>query len=453
MNQCARPVHALALVFALVLPAWYAAAADGSPVDKAPEQRRREFEDRIKALQERGTDADFQRLVEDVKVSWGPAKDADYFRTILKLCGALDSTGAAHPGRFDLARQLATTALDDPADKPIEVEVKLLLCLQSDPDYTKGELRGERWEAARPVRARRWLARWRTLKEQTAKAEAAGGPVTGNVMPPRKTGLPSGIDPSEIKDPVLRKEYEDAIARNTERGAANRRKYDLDHLEPLFTGAAKRYLIDAYSKPPFQTDELAKSLQEYGIPQGDRDAILAEVKKREAAYAEREAHAPPAPHPELTQPAPPGDTPVHTDPRLRVPLSFDLASPSVDDLLRELHKATGVDFTHADGIQNKRPAFGSLSLRGVPAWQVMDDVAASKRVEGRWEVDGAGYRLVPNGNPVVIPEDAPSKSAGAPADDRPQRLILTVGSLVLIAAVFAAMWGYRLGKKSRPPSA
>lgn len=40
--------------------------------------------------------------------------------------------------------------------------------------------------------------------------------LTLNVVPPLETGLPSGVSPATIKDPILRAEYESAIAANDE---------------------------------------------------------------------------------------------------------------------------------------------------------------------------------------------------------------------------------------------
>jgi hypothetical protein len=106
----------------------------------------------------------------------------------------------------------------------------------------------------------------------------------------------------------------------------------------------------------------------------------------------------------ITEPEPPGTGPHHADPRLRKTVTFDLAAPKVEEVLEKLRQAIGVGLSRSSGIQNTYPATGSVSVNEVPAWQVMDDLAAYQQIEGRWEADGTGYRLVRNGNPVVIPE-------------------------------------------------
>jgi hypothetical protein len=418
----------------------------------APQQAQvRALRKQIDALQAAKDVDGLRKLAAEAKTEWLPAKNAEYYPVILDLCVALNST-APTPEGYEAMRGLAVSVIDSPGEKPPQILGKLCLLLQGDPDYSRGQLRGEAWITERRRRTERWFTVWKSIREQLAALPEPSGPLNINVSPPVETGLPSGVGPEAVKDPALRKRFEEAIEKNTRNGNTYRKKHDLADFEKRFAADAKRNFIETYSKPPFETDELAKNLQEYGVPPSDRDAILKEVKRREVERADRDAHPPATPSgPQITPLAPPGDSPVHTDPRLRAALSIDLVAPSVDDLLRVLHKATGVELTRADDIQNRSPAFGSLSLRGVQAWKVMDDVAASKRVEGRWEVDGPGYRLVSNGNPVVIPEDAHHSSPPVPTGEGYLRIYFILINAGVIAAVCAAILGYRLGKKKRPP--
>jgi hypothetical protein len=83
---------------------------------------------------------------------------------------------------------------------------------------------------------------------------------------------------------------------------------------------------------------------------------------------------------------------LQADPRLRGELNTDLTGPTVQEVLQRLHEATGLHLT-ADRVDREVPAFGSLSLRNVPAWVVMEQLARSRAVEGWWDEADGGYRL------------------------------------------------------------
>jgi hypothetical protein len=428
-------------ILALLFSQSTAIPREGKPMHDPQELKAQQFLDRIKAAQQAGSVAELLSIREDIKAAWEKKKEDNYFRVVRELCGALTSVNGVDWSRRDLIRKTATAAVDAPEDKPIGEEVKLLLFLQGDSDYIHGTLRGAEWQKERPIRVHRWLRTWRHLHEEKSRsAKEVDGPVTLNVEPPPGVGFPPGVSPKEIKDPVLRKQYEEAIPRNAEQARINRRKIDLKNLDALFTPSAKRYIIGAYTKSPYQTDELEKMLGKSGLDADTQAEILNEVKKQVEARKEREAKEPPPPHMQFTEPfVPPGAPTYHADPRLRIKVSFDLKAPLVDDVLHELRQATKVSLARADDIQNQYPSHASLSYRNVPAWQVMDSLAKSKRVEGRWEKDGDSYRLVHNGNPVDIPE-----ASGAGVSKTSSGVYLTIalacGAVLVAVLLLLSRW-------------
>jgi hypothetical protein len=128
---------------------------------------------------------------------------------------------------------------------------------------------------------------------------------------------------------------------------------------------------------------------------------------------------------------PPGPDAHHADPRLRKRVTINVAMPKVEAALEKLREATGVRFTFA-GIQNVQPAVNGIFVNGVPAWEVMDAFAADKKVDGRWEKDGDGYRIVPRGEPLPAPP--PVVSAAAEANT----LSWTIAAIIAIPIVFLA---------------
>jgi hypothetical protein len=400
--------------FAPILMACMFLANDPYPQSSTDDDKTTQFYAKIKAAREKNDVAALLSLVDEIDGAWPGHKPPGYYRVVVDLCGGLTSTNP-DKARIDLVRRLVVKSLDDATDQPIDAKVDLLRIVQGEPDYIDGNLRGEKWKAERQVRARRWLATWRQLKdEKSVWAKKKGGPVQVNVQTPPGTFLPGGVAPKEIKDPVLRKQYEEAIARNSERATVNRMQSDLAYMDETFSNSAKRYLTTAYSEPPYQTEELANSLEVYGIDTIYRNDILADVRKRVAERIEQEANNPDVPaQMVITEVEPPGTSVHHPDRRLRKPVTFNMTAPHIEDVLRKLQEETGVNLTRDDDIQNKYPAKGSVSFTGVPAWTVMDFMAGSKRVEGRWEKDGDGYRLVPNGNPLDIPEELEDRLAAA----------------------------------------
>ena len=90
-----------------------------------------------------------------------------------------------------------------------------------------------------------------------------------NILPPLSTGLPGGIDPNAISDPKLRAEYE------AERHLQQSSLRDWLKRYPI---TAERYIIELYSLPPYNNEELEKLLNRYLKDQTTRDRIMTAVR-------------------------------------------------------------------------------------------------------------------------------------------------------------------------------
>lgn len=400
----------------LVLP------ARGEGSNSQEERKIRRFLERINTVRGGSTTTTIRSLINDIHAEWQSKKDTGYFHVVLALCDALSSANSAGDAFYkESRRSLAAEAVDTAGEKPIDTEVMLMLHLQDDWDYRRNEVAIDQWQADRQTRVRRWLKVWNRLREEKLRWEKkVGGPYRLNMRPPL----------GAMKDPALRKEYEDARAENSRRAEISQKKSNLKNLDSRFTASAKRYIVNTYSNPPFANEELEKLLTESGLDANTRAEIVNEVKKRQSTRKEQEAKQPPPPHMQFIENfTPPGAPTYHADPRLRVKVSFDLKSPLVEDVLHELRQAIKVNLTRADDIQNQYPAYNSLSYRNTPAWEVMDSLAKSQRVEGSWEKEGDGYRLVRNGNPLSIPE---ASQEGAGGSSSGSMLMLAVAALLLI---------------------
>lgn len=93
----------------------------------------------------------------------------------------------------------------------------------------------------------------------------------------------------------------------------------------------------------------------------------------------------------------PGETgaDLRADARLYRPLTVSLSEPTVEEVLEQLREATGVSLSiDSDNVETKDPAFFNVRLHNMPAWAVMQQLARSKVVEGKWVEAGEGYQLV-----------------------------------------------------------
>jgi hypothetical protein len=427
--------------------------------------------ERTSSIRNLESTADINRSISDIRKLRLHSRD-DYYRAVLELCNVLGASASKDPSRGLIARRLATEALDEPGDKPIDCQVRLILLIRSDPDYSNGSLSDAGWAEARRTRAARWLGVWRDLRTAQTKFRSNSGS-TEVLSDARREPVPNELG----EEPT----------RGTEKNRTSNLKDELIRSERLFVGPAKRYLTEAYCKPPYNTPELEQLLSGSSVDEASRSAILTEVRRRvterpaptvpflssvdEASrpailaevrrrFAERPAPTVPppagvAPKVGASPSPPPSFAPItwRTDPRLRAGVTMDLKSPTVDDVLRELRRATGVDLSRADDVQQNTAALGSLSTRAVPAWQIMEQLAASKRVEGTWEPDGDGYRLVSNGAPVRITDPGPAVPAEPAEPGRRVVLLVVLGALALVFALLTVtvLSRYRARRATPPP--
>ncbi|MGG7380250.1 hypothetical protein ACQ7B2_16355, partial [Escherichia coli] len=62
----------------------------------------------------------------------------------------------------------------------------------------------------------------------------------------------------------------------------------------------------------------------------------------------------------------------------------------------------------------KQSAGFAMKAENMPAWIIMDQIAKSVVVDGRWEREGKGYRLV--GAPKYFPPPPVPRAAGGTTD-------------------------------------
>ena len=102
-------------------------------------------------------------------------------------------------------------------------------------------------------------------------------------------GLPIGVDPKGIKDSDLLMEYEAAIKLHGQKVKKFNEQYTLRDRLKYFPKQAEKYIIRAYSHPPFDIKELKEMLNIY-LPDNEANIrILNAVKKTQEKIIEIES--------------------------------------------------------------------------------------------------------------------------------------------------------------------
>jgi hypothetical protein len=205
----------------------------------------------------------YEKFADDIDRKWRQKNRADHARLMLNICRPLSSGTFKESRRYDVARTYALAALEMPDKIPLATELELVghvTTLRIGPGAVKGEkFAGRRTEDA-TVRLHAWK---RLMNAVDPKWDPDKVTWTGNIAPPASTGLPAGVDPAAIKDPKLRKEYEAAIERNRQKAEAYNEQYAARKWLKRFPKRAEREIVQAYSHPPFATEELKKLLYEH----------------------------------------------------------------------------------------------------------------------------------------------------------------------------------------------
>ena len=77
--------------------------------------------------------------------------------------------------------------------------------------------------------------------------------------------LVSGVSPEAIKDPVLRKQYEDSIAENTKKLTDYGTQYHLRQLRSSYESSVIQHVVNMWSLAPSDENSLKKMLSDEGV--------------------------------------------------------------------------------------------------------------------------------------------------------------------------------------------
>jgi hypothetical protein len=228
--------------------------------------------------------ADFAQFADGLQSKWWSKSKELYARVVIALCGPLSSGRFQDDRRYELARRYALSVLAKPGEVSADTELELtghVETLMIGPHAPKGQA----WEQARRTDVEVRLHAWRRLLDSIDPRWDPNEVILSPnaVTPPAATGLPGGVDPNAIADPVLRAEYEQALAANQRKIEAYNEQYKLHKWLKRYPKRAEEYIVQAYSVAPYNNEELTSLLNKYGLDDETKARILAAVAKNIAS--------------------------------------------------------------------------------------------------------------------------------------------------------------------------
>lgn len=231
---------------------------------------------------------EYEKFANEIQNKWNKKSKENYARLMLEVCGPLNSRYFNDDRRkAHLAREYALSVLETPDAIPLEIELKLTGYVMSDmctPYAPKGEDLAQRRKKDVQIRVHAWK---RLLDAIDPNWDPNDKPFR-NVAPPTETGLRHGTSPKVIKNQEMRAIYEKAIERNRLKSVRYLEQSRLRDWLKRFPKRAEAYIIQAYSKPPFNLEELKQYLEKYIADRKTRARIIDTVTKNMEKQTQKE---------------------------------------------------------------------------------------------------------------------------------------------------------------------
>lgn len=233
---------------------------------------------------------EYEKLADEIQGKWVGKNKEYYVSLMLEICKPLSSGRFDEDRQFILARKYALLALSEPNQITIDMELELIEHVMTDMATPRAP-KDQEWAQQRRKDVEIRLHAWKRLIDAIDTIWDPNDLPVSNVVPPLSTGLPSGVAPEAIKDPKLRAKYEAAIEENRQKAERYGEQYKLRKWLKRFPQGAERYIIQAYSKPQFNLEELKQYLKMYAIDEKTQARILDDIKKNMEKQIQKESSA------------------------------------------------------------------------------------------------------------------------------------------------------------------
>ena len=221
---------------------------------------------------------DIEKLADEIQSKWSQRNKEYYAHLMLEICGPLSSGRFNDDRQFTLARKYALLILEEPNEISLETELKLIRHVMSDMATLRAP-KGQEWVQQRRKDVEIRLHAWKRLTDAIDWSWDPNDVPLINVPLPVGVGGEAGGEAKHIKDPKLRAEYEAAIEKNRQKAERYNKQYRLRKWLKRFPKRAERYIIQAYSRPPYNLEELKQFLDTYIADAKTRSRIINAVTK------------------------------------------------------------------------------------------------------------------------------------------------------------------------------
>ena len=220
----------------------------------------------------------YEKFANEIQNKWKDKNKEDYARLMLEVCGPLGSGRFSEDHQFVVARKYALLALEDANEIPLVTELELAAHVTSDM-ATPRAAKGQEWAQLRNTDAKVRFHVWKRLMDAIDPNWDPNEKLVSPNFVATMMGFPGTVAPGSIKDTKLRAEYETALEANQKKNERHCEQNQLHKWLTRFPKYAEPYIIEAFSRPPFNLEELNHYLNNYIADEKTRSRILDAVTK------------------------------------------------------------------------------------------------------------------------------------------------------------------------------
>jgi hypothetical protein len=215
------------------------------------------------------------RLMEQVQKSDEP----EYLSLLGDICSAFNSYDFKSGKQYLYARNCSKGILSNKNEIPVGLEQSMIENLQGVEEYKAGLVTEVKWETDRAERIKMLLHLWRRLQDNIDRTFDCSRPENrplSNVPVPGGSYL-VGVSPKDVKEPEIRAKYEEAISLNRLKAQKCSLQNQLQKLDKTLPGFVESFLIQMYSVPPSEMENLKIDIDKFKLNQESSERIVDKV--------------------------------------------------------------------------------------------------------------------------------------------------------------------------------